>query len=61
MKNLWSDSDAAAMIELYAKDGVNEDVALRVHGRVQDRVGDLLGRVDRRRQARSEDSVAQVQ
>jgi rhamnose utilization protein RhaD (predicted bifunctional aldolase and dehydrogenase)/NAD(P)-dependent dehydrogenase (short-subunit alcohol dehydrogenase family) len=31
MKNLWSDADAAAMIERYAKDGVNEDVALRVY------------------------------
>jgi len=31
MKNLWSDSDARAYVRRYAKDGVNEDVALRVY------------------------------
>ena len=31
MRSLWSDADAVAMIDRYAKDGVNEDVALRVY------------------------------
>ena len=31
MKNLWSDSDARMYVHRYAKDGVNEDVALRVY------------------------------
>jgi rhamnose utilization protein RhaD (predicted bifunctional aldolase and dehydrogenase)/NAD(P)-dependent dehydrogenase (short-subunit alcohol dehydrogenase family) len=31
MKNLWSDRDAATYIKRYAKQGVNEDVALRVY------------------------------
>ena len=31
MKNLWSDNDARAYVRRYAKDGVSEDVALRVY------------------------------
>ena len=31
MKNLWSNSDARIYVRRYAKDGVNEDVALRVY------------------------------
>jgi rhamnose utilization protein RhaD (predicted bifunctional aldolase and dehydrogenase)/NAD(P)-dependent dehydrogenase (short-subunit alcohol dehydrogenase family) len=31
MKNLWSDKEAKAAIKLYAKQGVNEDLALRVY------------------------------
>lgn len=31
MKSLWSDADAAAYVKRYAKQGVNEDVALRVY------------------------------
>ncbi len=31
MKNIWSDRDAAAYIKRYAKQGVNEDIALRVY------------------------------
>ncbi len=31
MKNLWSDKDAKAAIRRYAKEGVNEDLALRVY------------------------------
>lgn len=31
MENLWSDSDAQSFIDTYAKDGVNEDLALRVY------------------------------
>jgi rhamnose utilization protein RhaD (predicted bifunctional aldolase and dehydrogenase)/NAD(P)-dependent dehydrogenase (short-subunit alcohol dehydrogenase family) len=31
MKSLWSDADAASYIRRYAKQGVNEDVALRVY------------------------------
>lgn len=31
MKSLWSHDDAAAMIALYAAQGVNEDIALRVY------------------------------
>jgi len=31
MKNLWSDREAQSFIKRYAKDGVNEDVALRVY------------------------------
>ncbi len=30
MKNLWSDDDARAYMRRHAKDGVSEDVALRV-------------------------------
>ena len=30
MKNLWSDKDARAYVRRHAKDGVSEDVALRV-------------------------------
>ena len=30
MKNLWSDNDARAYVRRHAKDGVSEDVALRV-------------------------------
>ena len=30
MKNLWSDDDARAYVRRHAKDGVSEDVALRV-------------------------------
>jgi len=31
MKNLWSDREAQTYIKRYAKDGINEDVALRVY------------------------------
>ena len=31
MENRWSDDDARAMVAHYARDGVNEDVALRVY------------------------------
>ena len=31
MKSLWSDADAAAYVRRYGKQGVNEDVALRVY------------------------------
>ncbi len=31
MENRWSDDDAEAMVARYAKDGVNEDLALRVY------------------------------
>ena len=31
MKSLWSDADARRMVEHYAQQGVNEDVALRVY------------------------------
>ena len=31
MKNLWSDRDAKAAIAHYAKQGVNEDLALRTY------------------------------
>ena len=30
MKNLWSDNDARTYVRRHAKDGVSEDVALRV-------------------------------
>ena len=31
MRNLWSDTDARMYVRRYAKDGVNEDIALRVY------------------------------
>src|SRR5690606_34290654 len=31
MRNLWSDRDAAAAVKLYAKQGANEDLALRTY------------------------------
>lgn len=31
MKNLWRDSDAEAMVEAYAKKGINRDLALRTY------------------------------
>ncbi len=31
MKSPWSDSDAEAMVEAYAAEGVGRDVALRVY------------------------------
>jgi rhamnose utilization protein RhaD (predicted bifunctional aldolase and dehydrogenase) len=31
MKNLWSDKDAQAAVEKYAKQGINRDLALRVY------------------------------
>ncbi len=31
MKNLWSDNDASALVKLYAGQGVNQDLALRVY------------------------------
>ncbi len=31
MKNMWSDTDALNMVEHYAEQGVDEDMALRVY------------------------------
>ena len=31
MKNLWSDKEAKSYIKKYAKQGINEDLALRVY------------------------------